>query len=192
MDHQVWEGIGLSKKLYPNFELAFDKEIRYETGVHFKNFDKVTFAANYDAAHWLQLSVEYWRGQTRSGTEWRKEQKPVLSVNFKYYIPRVELSARQKLEYRLIENSENIPVYKFRTQVKYPFRNHKLLSEAYINDEIFVNLNTNTFYLNRMRAGVKLKYGYISPDINYVFQLSNKKDEWTTIHAFAVKIWLQF
>ena len=76
--------------------------------------------------------------------------------------------------------------------MKYNFQNKKVLSEAYINDEIFVNLKENGFYLNRIRAGVKLKYGFLSPDINYVFQFSKKNGEWNTIHAMAVKVWLEF
>jgi len=191
-DHQNWDGIGVSKQVNPKFELALDKEIRYKSGFHFKNFDKVTIALNYDVTRWFEMGLQYWRGQIRSVAEWRKEQKPVLVVKFTYNFPRCELSARHKLEYRIIQKYDNIPVYKFRTQVKYPVNNHKLISETYINNEMFVNLKENGFYLNRIRAGVKLNSGFLSPDINYVFQLSNKNDEWTTVHAFAVKVWMEF
>ena len=124
---------------------------------------------------------------------WSYENRPHLNATLKYALEGFKLSDRSRLEYRDKETGDDGWRYKNKFSIKYPITVKGFEISPYVADEIFVDFIEEKLSRNRLYAGMDFKVlKNLKLDVFYLWQTSEKSDDWTDYNVLGTKVKLSF
>lgn len=110
---------------------------------------------------------------------WKRENRPSINAELKWKWVDFEFSNNNKLEYRMIEDYEDIFRYKNKLKIEYPVEWTALKISPYASEEIFCDFNVGQLNGFRLEAGFSMQL-LRSSELCIAYQFSNDKwrDNW--------------
>lgn len=203
-DFQYWNTEGIEGKISDRWKAGIEAEFRFgDDGGEFF-YQHTDLNVTYKVCDWLDLGAAYrqvWELFSKSvdapGQEdWFTEYRPHLNATLKHVWEGWELSSRNRFELRNYDIAkDDVFRYRNRFSIKSPWKWTVLHINPYIADEIFIQENED-FNRNRFYVGFGLDFGeyiaHLQGDIFYLWQASEKGDEWIDFHVLGTKLKLKF
>jgi len=145
-------------------------------------------------AKWLELGANYRLVLEKKNKDWLYTNTPHLNATFKTDLfGRINLSDRNRLEYRDREKADDSWRYSNKFTVKAPFEIKNFDFEAYVADEIFLDFDIGEFNKNRLSPGICFKLTKnLSLDVYYMWELDKKSKHWLNYNILGTQIKLSF
>ena len=194
-DFQYWNVTDVSVGINKDWKFTFQEELRFgESGkrLYYQHYEPgLTYSG---LAKWIDLGFNYRRALERdSKGKWKLEDQPNLNVTLKGKLFGLDVSDRSRIEYRILEDREDVWRYRNKFTVKLPFELTKLKLQPYVADEIFVPLDDVSINTNRLYAGVPFKLAKnIGCDLYYLWQSSKSNGSWTNINVIGTSLKFNF
>jgi hypothetical protein len=116
---------------------------------------------------------------------WRVEHRPELDVTLSHSLMGVELSNRNRIEYRMLDTREFFR-YRFRLQAKARPAGLRWL-QVYVSEEPFYDFSAGEINKNRFTAGFDIRLlGTLRLGFNYVVDSTKTVAKWSDLNAPTV------
>ncbi|MBU2541658.1 MAG: DUF2490 domain-containing protein [Candidatus Omnitrophica bacterium] len=193
-DFQYWNTESASWKINDDWKGQFEVEFRYGDDASNFYYQHSDLGFVYSGVvEWLDLGINYRQAFEEKSSIWRYENIPHFNATVKWKLLDFSLSNRARLEYKNREEADNYWRYRNKFTLKVPIKLTRLELEPYIADEIFYDFDKETLNRNRLYTGFNLKlFTNLKTDIFYLWQSSEKNDEWDDYHVLGTKLKFSF
>ncbi len=171
-------------------ELGFDNNagnlyaIVSDLGIHYYGF-----------ADWLDVGVHHRIIPFESESDWDLENRTYLDFIFKFPLWGLELSDKNRFEFRAIENRKFKTRYRNKLKIELPFEIGKRKIRPYIADEVFLNvIGGDGLDRNRVYSGIVLDlFTNTRLNLQYFWQIDNdNEDSVTSINVVRTFLTVSF
>ncbi|MBN1296729.1 DUF2490 domain-containing protein [bacterium] len=183
-DWEHWTGFSISSTINQSFAFSFKPETRYINDCSKHSYSQMEAGLDWKITKWFTLSPCYRHVNERKFSTWTVEYRPHLNATFKWKIGQVSFSDRNRLEYRIRGNDENI---RYSNKLTITFSAVSALAiYPYIAFEPFYDFNTSEWNKTRLFAGsdvsltTQLKVG-----LYYVLEHRKKAGVWYHVHVLG-------
>jgi hypothetical protein len=145
-------------------------------------------------ADWLEIRAHNRIISGESESDWDMENRAILDFILKYPLWNLELSDRNRVEFRFIEDSEYRTRYRNRVKIAMPLEVGRTTIKPYIADEVFFDSNRDGLDKNRVYSGIVLDiFKNTTLEIQYFWQLEGKREgSMDSINAVRTFLTLSF
>ena len=143
---------------------------------------------------WIDLGFNYKQGFRKDDDgHWSRENRPHLNITFNGRVGSLEFSDRSRFEFRDREVREDLWRYVHRLEVRLPFEFTKYKFQPYFADQVFLNMEGQTFEKNRIYSGVSFELTENAESkIYYVWQSAEFDGQWINLDALGFQIEILF
>jgi len=193
-DFQYWNSESLSYAVNDNWKLYLEEEFRFGDDADDFYYQHSDGGIIYSGlAKWLELGANYRHIFEKSKGKWFIENRPHLNVAVKWKAGSWSFSNRGRFEYRSRQDREDFWRYRNKFTVKWPFKLTVFEIQPYIADEIFYDFDEAEMNRNRLYTGSTLKLlKNLKADIFYLWQNSEKNNDWKDLNVFGTKLKFYF
>lgn len=193
-DFQYWNTESISYKINDDWKIKVEEEFRFGDSAGDFYYQHTDTGITYKGlSDWLDVGVNYRLVFEEDDGDWEYEHRPHFNGTLKYKIGGFTLSDRNRFEWRMPEDSKTKWRYRNKFTIGYPIEIDKFKITPYIADEIFVDFRAEALNRNRLYGGVKVKIiKNLSLDIFYLWQASEKSDNWKSYNVLGTKLKLSF
>jgi len=103
----------------------------------------VDIGLDWKCREWLVISPCLKLIEAKSGNEWRKEIRPDPDITLRWNRQSFKFDDRNRMEYRIREDRNNVWRYRNRIRVKYPVKLTRFEITPFISNEIFWALDAS-------------------------------------------------
>ncbi|MBR4354849.1 MAG: DUF2490 domain-containing protein [Kiritimatiellae bacterium] len=201
-DHQAWIRFSADAKVFGDFTLRVDEELRYGHGALV--VEELTMSGSYRLASWLSASVGHCIARDRKGGHGPLQtvQRPL--VDFTFYAPAfARLKPDFRTRFELCDHHGEKPFMRYRERLRlrtdWSVTDFKI--SPYCYEEVFLvdrPGRENVFDQNRFQAGVSLKplpsVPALSCNLYYMLQhsLSPRGSQWRATHIYGLELAYSF
>lgn len=130
-------------------------------------------------ASWFDLGLNFRQIREEKKGEWKNEARPHLNGTLKWLLADWQFADRNRLEYRIIEDSVDRWRYCNQLSLLPPVKLWDSRLQPYLADEVYIDLHGDNFNENRAYAGFTVRLAkYIAADLSYFCQSREKTDGW--------------
>lgn len=200
-DFQFWNTEAVEGKLNDHWKVYTEAEFRFGDDASEFYYQHTHLEIGYKVNDWLEIAPAYrqvWELFTKSVDEegqedWFVEYRPMVNVTVKYKWNGWEISDRNRFEYRFFDiDKEDHFRYRNKITLKTPWKWTSWGINPFIADEIFIQEN-DQFNRNRFYLGVGMDIiEHLTADVFYLWQTSEKGDEWVDFNIIGAKLKLKF
>jgi len=116
-----------------------------------------------------------------------------VNITFNGRFGSLDFSDRSRFEYRDREDTEDLWRYVHRLEVELPFELTKFKFRPYIADQVYLNLEGQTFEKNRIYTGVTFELTKnIESEFYYVWESKKSDGQWKELNALGFQIEILF
>jgi hypothetical protein len=194
-DFQYWSTAGVTVDINNNWKITFQEEFRLgESGGTLYYHHSEAGLIYSGLADWLDVGAGYRQVfEKNSSGQWKQENQPNINVTLKTKLFGLDVSDRSRIEYRDLEDRQDLWRYRNKVTVKFPVELTELKLQPYIADEIFIPLNDDNIDKNRFYAGASLKLTKnLKGEIYYLWQSSRGANNWTDISVLGTALKFSF
>jgi hypothetical protein len=194
-DVQFWQTVGASFDLNKNWTVEVQEHLKlgHDAGHLYLHQTDLGFVYK-GLADGIDLGFNY-KQAFREDTEghWRRENRPHFNITFNGQLGSLEFADRSRFEYRDKEHQEDLWRYVHRLKVKLPFEFTKFKFRPYIADQVYLNLEGQTFEKNRIYSGVSFELTKnLESEFYYVWQSAKSDGQWKDLNAFGFQLEILF
>ena len=112
-------------------------ESRYKNDMSDHYYSHLDVVLSYKCSNFLEVgcNYRYLTGKTKDG--WKRENRPNINAKLKWNWADFVFSDNNRLEYRIIEDYEDMWRYKNKLKIEYPVEWTALKISPYVSEEIF-------------------------------------------------------
>ncbi|MFC1594345.1 DUF2490 domain-containing protein [Candidatus Omnitrophota bacterium] len=193
-DFQHWNTDSVSWKIDDDWKLTLEEEFRWGDNARNPYYQHSDLnAAFFGLAQWLDVSASYRQVYEEKGGGWKAENRPHMNATVKWKWSDFSFSNRGRFAYRNREDAENFWQFRNKFTIKLPFKLTELEIQPYIANEIFYDFNVNAYKRNRLSGGFAFKLlEHLKAELYYLWQSSEKNDDWNDTHVLGTKFKLSF
>lgn len=158
-DFQYWSINGGSVDIDENWTITAHEELRFGDNASEFYYQHTDVGVVYkNVVENVDLGFNFRKAFTKiSRDNWNSENRLHLNLTIKGELFDMPVSNRSRIEYRDIDESENLFRYRNKFTINFPLEFTELKLKPYLADEVFINCNEDGFNTNRVYAGLKLK-----------------------------------
>ena len=136
---------------------------------------------------WIDLGLNYKLSFRKDDDgHWSRENRPHLNITLNGQLGAFGFSDRSRFEFRDRENREDLWRYVHRLKVTLPCEFTKFKFRPYFADQVYLNLEGQTFEKNRIYSGVTFELTKnLETEFYYVWQSRKLEGQWTELNAFG-------
>lgn len=199
-DWQYWNTESVEGKLTDNLKAYVEAEFRFGDDASEFYYQHAHLQLKYEVCEWFEIAPAYrqvWERYTKTTTEeedWFTEYRPMVDGTFKWKWQDWKLSYRARVSYKMFDIDKD-DVWELRNKftVKSPWKFTPLEINPYIAEEFYFLENHDGIYRNRLYAGVELKlFEHVKGDIFYLWQITEKGDDWIDYNVIGTKLKVVF
>ena len=124
---------------------------------------------------------------------WCRENRPHLNVTFKGWLGPLDFADRSRMEFRDRECDEDLWRYTHRLKVKLPYEFTRFKFRPYVADQVYLNLEGQTFEKNRIYAGIMFELSKnLESEFCYVWQSAKPDGQWEDLNALGILLRIRF
>jgi hypothetical protein len=145
-------------------------------------------------ADWIDLGFNFKHGFRKNDDgHWSRENRPHLNITFYGRLGSLDFDDRSRFEYRDKEHQEDLWRYVHRLKVKLPFEFTKYKFRPFVADQVYLNLEGQTFEKNRIYSGVSFELTKnVESEFYYVWESRQFDDQWKDLNAFGFTLEILF
>ncbi len=186
-DWQYWANFEINKKISKNLNLIISPQFRIKQNSPISFYwAQAVLGIQWNIKKYFISSFCYQHIRYKENLSWKNEYRPNLSITFKSQLDNFNLSDRNRMEYRIMEDKK-IPRYRNKLTIEFPIEEIKLTPNlAY---EVFYDFNAKKFNKYRFYFGAAHKTSK-SLQISLTYFLDNnyeKRWEQTNVLNFGIK-----
>ncbi|MBN1354219.1 MAG: DUF2490 domain-containing protein [Candidatus Omnitrophica bacterium] len=193
-DLQYWNTATLEWKAKKDWKLSFEEEFRLAEELTTFSYKHSDLGLSYSGmADWLEIKISYRQIFNISHDRWKYENVPNLNITAKADFFGINLTDRNRMEYRDIEDKKSDWRYRNKFTAILP-KLTRLGIEPYAADEIFIDC-TEDFEFNRNRLYAGITFALIKNlklDLYYLLQTTKSGGKWVSYNVFGTKAKLSF
>lgn len=199
-DFQYWNTESVQGKLTDNLKAYVEAEFRFEDDASDFYYQHTHLELKYKVCDWFEIGPAYrqvWELLTSTKDEdndWFAEYRPMLNGTVKWTWADWKFSNRARVSYRMFDVDKD-DVWRFRNKLtlKSPWKWTALNINPYIADEIFLEENKDGIFRNRFYVGVGMKFfEHVKGDLFYLWQTTEKGDDWIDFNVVGTKLKVEF
>ncbi|MBI1882597.1 MAG: DUF2490 domain-containing protein [Chlamydiae bacterium] len=197
-DFQYWNTEAIEGKMTDQWKAYAEAEFRFGDNVSEFYYQHTQLEIAYKITDWLELAPAYrqvWELFTSTKEEdddWFTEYRPMLNATLKHKWEGWDISDRNRLEFREFEVKDDAIRYRNKLTLKSPWKWTHLGINPFIADEVFFQEDAG-FNRNRLQVGVGMKIiEHLEGELYYLWQTSEKGDEWIDFHVIGTKLKFKF
>ncbi len=197
-DFQYWNTEAIEAKIADRWKTYIEAEFRFGDDASEFYYQHTHLELGYKVNDWLEIAPAYrqvyelFTSTTDEEDDWFTEYRPMINVNLKHKWEGWELSDRNRFEFREFEVKDDVFRYRNKLTIKSPWKWTCLGINPFISDEVFFQEDAG-FNRNRLQVGVGMKLlEHLDGEVFYLWQTSEKGDDWINIHVFGTKLKVKF
>ena len=188
-DWQFWSLGGMQVNLSESWKAGLEQQFRLGDNMVKLYYRYTDFGIAWRATPWFILGCDYAQIYEKREGDWKEENRPHLNGTFKWSWREFGFEDRHRIERRIREGRENIWMYRNNLSSMIPLKWTRWEIRPYVADEIFFILDEGELYRNRLTAGFKGQLvHYLWVDIYYLWQSSEKGENWIDCHIVGAKL----
>lgn len=192
-DWQYWNTEEIEYKFADKWKAKLEQELRFGDGMGKLFYEHTQAGVAYDLEKWLNVGVFYRGIFENVKNKWLYEARPLGDVTVKQTWMGFDLEDRNRLEYRFLENREDMWRYRNRIMLKLPWKFTAWEFRPYTSNEFFIYFNEEGYAQNRMYGGIEFKpFKHVKAEIFYMWKASKKSTGWIDNNIFGTKIKISF
>lgn len=190
-DFQYWNTNAAEWRIKNHWRLSAEQELRFTDKASRLSYEHTDLNLTYSGmAEWFDLGAGYRHIYQKDKDKWKYECRPGLSGTFKMRLLGLDISNRNKLEYRLREGKDDNWRYRNRTMVKFPVKIDRFEFKPYVADEIYLDLSDRAgMKRNRIYSGIEFKI--LEPlvlDVYYLLESDKGRKKWIDTNVLGTKL----
>jgi hypothetical protein len=190
-DWEVWSGTAVSGAIDENTSFKCGTSFRRDDDGDRLYFSLVEFGFDRKVANFLTLGAYYAHVNQGQGSSWGVEYRPHVNATLKWTLGPLNLSDRNRLEFRTIQCETNTR-YRNRLMVSLNALRSAPAS-PYVAVEPFYDFKAEEMNKNRTYAGAIVKFGGgLGADLYYMYESRLKNDEWTGVPVAGATLTYSF
>lgn len=198
-DWQYWNTESIEGNLTESIRTYMEAEFRFGDNVSKFYYQHTQLQLNFKINDWFILSPAFREvfelyNKSEAEDDWFAEHRSMLNGTVKWEWDDWKLSNRARVSYRVFDIDKD-DVWRFRNKliVKSPWKWTALEINPWLADEIFLEEYKDSIYRNRFYIGVGLKLiKHLKGDIFYLWQTTEKGNDWIDYNVFGTKLKLLF
>lgn len=194
-DFQFWSTADVAFDVNKDWRIILQEEFRLgeSGGTLYYHHSEAGFVYR-GLADWIDVGAGYRQVfEKDSKGDWKQENQPNINVTLKAKLFGLDVSDRSRIEYRDLEDREDLWRYRNKVTVKFPFELTTIKLQPYVADEIFIPLNDDNVNKNRFYTGVSLKLTKnLKGEIYYLWESSRGANNWTDINVLGTALKFSF
>ncbi len=192
-DWQLWVQETITGKPCESWAVEGKQEFRFGDDMEEFISNRTTVGVQYTHADWISMSLNYKQIYDSKEGTWREENRPQFDITFKWTILISAFENRNRLEYRIIDDTEKSWRYRNRLTIAPDVKLTGVQFQPYMADEIFVDFEADELSRNRLYIGFKAKWmKHLKSSLYYLWQSSKKGDEWIDFNVIGVDVKFAF
>lgn len=196
-DFQIWNWDFVSKQITPEWSLLSYLEFRWGDNASKLYRTSLLLEAIYQPCPWLGLAPGYrqvWLRVPLNSDHWRPEYTPLADIYFFLTPSDWEITNRNRIEYRILENDPIRWVYRNRIRIVPPWNFTSLEITPFIENEIFIR-ESRGLNEDRLSGGFLMNlYENLSGSLFYMARFQKQRDpsQWIHQNVLNISLFLAF
>ncbi len=190
-DFQYWPRVAVEAKVCERWRASLYNEGRLGDDATSLYHDQTELAAVYEINRYFAVGPAFRYVYTRgsNGTSpWNSQYWPIAAAWITYDFGPVALSDRNRVEYRVVQGSENRWVYRNRLDVDLPVVWKRIKLRPYVANEVFVDVGQSDLGFDWLYGGFKMSPAtWIALDIYYMRDFA-KNNGWKAYNVLGTSI----
>ncbi len=190
-DLHNWTDLYVVYRIDDQFAVRVEEELMFGDDVSDLYYYHTDVGLIFKANPNVDLSLNYRHIDTKSnrGAEWTEENRPHGNVTFKGKLGDFQVEQRNRFEFRVRDNRDDIWRYRSRVLLAHPLTLGGVACTPYVSEEAFIDTDLGDFNQFRTAAGVKKKFGdHVMADVYYLWQTAESSTEWTDTHFIGLAL----
>lgn len=186
-DFQTWLDASVAKAINDRWTVRLEQELWMADDSSRTIYTHTDLGAAWKANDHLICGLYYRSVESRSGEDWKHEDRPHLDFVFKGAHAGVQAQNRARFEYRIRNNVDEVMRFRDRVMVLYPTTLLGAKVTPYISEEAFIDTDQGDFNQFRTATGLKKKFGTsFEGDLYYLWQAVEASTDWTDAHILGL------
>lgn len=186
-DFQTWLDISATKAVHERWTVRVEEEVWLGDDSSRAIYYHTDMGAAWKANEHLTCGLYYRSVESRTGDEWKHEDRPHADFIFKGTRAGVQAQNRARFEYRIRDNVNDIMRYRNRLLVLYPTTLLGTKITPYVSEEAFIDTDRGDFNQFRTATGLKKKFGAsLESDLYYLWMATEKSTDWSNAHVLGL------
>jgi hypothetical protein len=188
-DWQFWSSASVQVNLSESWRAGLEQQFRLGGNMGEFYFRYTDFGVTWRATPWFVLGCDYAQIYEKREDDWKEENRPHINGTLKWSCREFGFEDRHGIERRIREGRENIWMYRNKLSSLIPLKWTRWEIRPYLADEIFFILDESELFRNRLTSGFKGQIvRYLRIDIYYLWQSSEKGENWIDYHVVGAKL----
>ena len=188
-DWQFWTIEALEHKVTSAWNARAEAEFHFDARMRSPFNRQADIGISRKVRDWLGISVNCHVVKEVKNGEWKNERRPHINATLYANMCGLRLSARNRMEYRILEHGDIMWRYRNKLRVGLPKKLLKSDMEAYVSNEIFVDCEKQLVEQNRVLVGVAASFlGYAKLEVYLMAVATRKKSAWTDVNVLGANI----
>lgn len=168
-------------------------ESRYKDDMSDHHYSHLDVALSYDFLDWLEIGTNYRYISRATPGGWKRENRPSINAELKWKWADFEFSDNNKLEYRIIEDYEDIWRYKNKLKIEYPVEWTELKISPHVSEVIFWDFDVGQLNGYRLEAGFSMQL-LKNSELCIAYQFGNDKfrENWIDRNFLITQLKISF
>lgn len=192
-DWQLWAQETITGKLSDAWSVEGKQEFRFCYNMKEFTSNRTAIGIQYALADWVFLGLNYKQIFDQKEGAWQEENRPQFDIKFKWNIILAEFENRNRLEYRVVDDTQESWRYRNRLTIAPDAKWTRMQFQPYVADEIFVDFEEDELSRNRLYIGFKAQWmKHIKSSLYYLWQSSKKGGDWIDFNVIGVDMKFAF
>ncbi len=192
-DFQVWHTAFVEKEWKGPWRVQFEEQVRFGNDVRRVVQHHTDFGLVYQEKDWIQIGGNFRYVLRKYAEDWEKESRPHLNVTFFGKWQGLDISNRNRLEYRVLSETRDAVRYRNKTQFELPVVIAKKTITPYVAEEIFLDFDQSEFNFNRVSFGIKFEINKsLDGDIYYLWQDDDGRGAQSPFNVLGTAVKIKF
>jgi hypothetical protein len=192
---EFWQTTTVSLDINQDWTAAVEEHLKLgqDPGHLYFHYTDLGFVYK-SAASWIDLGFNYKQIFKKDDDgHWSWENRPHLNVTFKGRLGTLDFADRSRFEFRDREDEEDLWRYVHGLKVRLPFEFTKYKFRPYVADQVYLNLEGQTFDKNRIYSGVTFELTKnLESEFYYVWQSAKSDGRWEDLNALGLLLRIRF
>lgn len=189
-DVENWTDLYLEHKLDDRWSVRLEEEVRWRDDVSDFYYYHTDLGLTWKARPWLDLNANIRHTDQKNGRGvWGEEERPHGAVTFKGTAAGFQIENRNRVEYRIRPERNDIVRYRNRLQVSRHVTFGAVAFDPYVSEEALIDTDMGDFNQFRSIAGLKAKLTKaLRGDLYYAWIATESSTDWTDTHVIGLRL----
>ena len=190
---QVWNADSIEAHWKGPWYMKLEEEFRMGNDVRRFIYQSSDVGVIYKKDEFVKLSAHCRYAFLRAEDSWEKEIRPHVNAILSWHALGLDLSDRNRLEYRIRSQTKDRIRYRNKLKARLPVKWTSFEVTPYISEEVFVDFDQDDFNENRLSPGIEFNmFKNTKGELYYLWQASEYRGSWTSADVIGTKIKIKF